>query len=130
MEETSMGARTPDEVDRLFAAALNGGDLEGLVALYEPQASLTPQPGTTVTGTTAIREALSGFVNMKPRMTITPRLIAQTGDMALVTAQWQLSAAGAGGKPAEMTGRSIEVLRRQADGSWRFVIDEPFGVSA
>lgn len=125
-----MPARTPDEVDRQFEAALNSGDLEGLVALYEAQATLTPQAGTTVTGTAAIREALSGFVNMKPRMTITPRVVAQTGDMALVTAQWQLSAAGPDGKPAEMSGQSIEVLRRQADGSWRFVIDEPFGVSA
>ena len=63
-------------------------------------------------------------------MTITPRVVAQTGDMALVTSQWQLSATGPDGKPAEMSGRSIEVLRRQNDGSWRFVIDEPFGVSA
>ncbi|MDQ6619542.1 MAG: DUF4440 domain-containing protein [Pseudomonadota bacterium] len=125
-----MGARTPEEVDRLFATALNGGDLEGLVALYEPQASLTPQPGTTVTGTAAIREALSVFVNMKPRMPMAPRVVAQTGDMALVSAQWQLSANGPDGKPAQMTGSSIEVLRLQPDGSWRFVIDEPFGVGA
>ena len=34
-----MAARTPDEIDRLFAQALNAGDLDGLVALYEPQAS-------------------------------------------------------------------------------------------
>ena len=37
-----MPARNPEDIDRLFAAALNGGDLDALVALHEPQASLTP----------------------------------------------------------------------------------------
>ena len=57
-----MTARTPEDVDRLFAEALNAGNLDALVVLYEPDASLTPSPGTRVTGAKAIREALAGFV--------------------------------------------------------------------
>jgi len=125
-----MTARTPQDVDREFAAALNSGDIDALVALYEPKASLTPQPGTTVTGTAAIREALLAFVNMKPHITLSPRVVSQVDDIALVTAQWQLSATGPDGKPAHMDGRSVEILRRQSDGTWRFVIDEPFGVGS
>jgi ketosteroid isomerase-like protein len=37
---------------------------------------------------------------------------------------------GPDGKPAEMTGQSLEVVRRQAGGHWCFVIDEPFGAGA
>ena len=123
-----MPARTPEDLDREFEKALNAGDLDALAALYEPQATLTAQPGTKVTGTAAIREAFAGFLAGKPRMSITPKLVAQNGDLALVSGQWQLSMTGPDGKPVELAGRSVEVVRRQPDGRWLFAIDEPFGV--
>jgi ketosteroid isomerase-like protein len=36
---------------------------------------------------------------------------------------------GPDGKPAQVSGQSVEVVRRQANGDWLFVIDEPFGVA-
>jgi len=126
-----MPANQPTDLDRLFAQALNAGDLDALVALYEPNASLTPMPGHKVTGTAGIREALRGFLAAKPRITMNSvRVVAQTGDLALVNAQWQLAAVGQDGKPTSASGSSVEVARRQADGRWLFVIDEPFGVAA
>ncbi len=121
-----MTAPTPEDVDRLFAEALNAGSLDALVALYEPQAALTPMPDKLVTGTAAIRESLAGFLAGKPHITLTPRLVAQTGDVAVVSAKWELSVTGPDGKPAKM----IEVVRRQSDGRWLFAIDLPFGVEA
>ncbi|HKE42646.1 MAG TPA: SgcJ/EcaC family oxidoreductase [Casimicrobiaceae bacterium] len=125
-----MSARTPQDVDRLFAEALNAGQLDALVALYEPQGTLMPSPGKLVTGTAAIRESLAGFLAGKPKMTITARLVAQSGDLAVTSAKWEMSMTGPDGKPANMTGESVEVVRRQDDGSWRAVIDLPFGAVA
>lgn len=62
-------------------------------------------------------------------MSVTARTVARTGDVALVTAHWQLAMSGPDGKPAQMSGQSVEVARRQANGDWLFVIDEPFGVT-
>ena len=62
-----MPAHTPEEVQRLFAEAFGSHDLEAVLALYEPDATLIPQPGEVVTGTEAIREALSQILAMKPR---------------------------------------------------------------
>ena len=124
-----MSARTPEEIDTLFAQALNAGDLAALVALYEPQAALMPSPQTVVTGSAAIRDALSGFLAAKPSMTVTARTLAQAGDVALVTAAWKLSMTGPDGKPATMNGQSVEVVRRQPDGAWLFAIDFPFGIA-
>jgi uncharacterized protein (TIGR02246 family) len=124
-----MHARVPQDVDRLFAEALNAGDLDALVALYEPQAALTPEPGKTVIGHAAIRAALAQFVAGQPRIDIAPRVIAQSGDLALVTARWKLAMTGPDGKPAEVAGQSVEVLRRQPGGHWLFALDEPFGVT-
>ena len=123
-----MPARNPEELDRLFSDALNSGNLDALVALYEPHATLTPEPGQVVTGTQAIREALSAFVAIKPTITLEVKTLAQTGDLALTSAKWVLSGTGPDGDHTTMSGHSVEVSRRQPDGSWLFVIDTPWGL--
>ena len=123
-----MPARSPEKLDGLFSEALNAGDLEALVALYEPEATLTPQPGQIVTGRQAIREALSAFVATKPTLTLDVKTLAQTGDIALTSAKWELAGTGPDGHPVKMAGHSVEVSRRQPDGTWLFVIDTPWGL--
>ncbi|MEE2840687.1 MAG: nuclear transport factor 2 family protein [Acidobacteriota bacterium] len=65
-----MPAHSPEELDQLFSEALNAGDLDALVALYEPQAVFVSEPGQTVAGTAAIREVLGTFVSMNPKITM------------------------------------------------------------
>jgi uncharacterized protein (TIGR02246 family) len=125
-----MTARKPEDIDRLFQEALNAGKLDDLVALYEPQAMLMPMPGKLVTGHAAIRESLAGFLAGKPKISIAPKVAAQTGDIALVSGKWELEVTGPDGKRAQMSGQEVVVARRQADGHWLMVVDLPFGVGA
>jgi len=123
-----MPARKPEELDVLFVQAFNAGDIEAMMKLYESAASLTPQPGQVVSGTKALREALSGFVARKPRMTLEARTLAEAGGIALTTSKWVLEGTGPDGKPMKAEGQSAEVARRQPDGTWLFVIDNPHGL--
>jgi uncharacterized protein (TIGR02246 family) len=120
----------PVELDRLFEQALNAGDIDALVALYEPQATLMPSPGNVVVGAAAIREALAGFLAGKPTITTSGRLVAQTGDIALLANKWTLAMTGPDGKPTTMSGNAVEVARRQPAGHWLFAMDMPFGMDA
>ncbi len=119
--------RTPEEMPRLWAENLIAGHLDALVALYEADATLVAQPGEVVTGTEAIREALSGLIAMRPTFNIEGRKVLQTGDIALSFADWTLAGTAPNGEPIEMAAQTSDVLRRQPDGSWRFVIDNPWG---
>ena len=123
-----MPAQHPEQLDEIFAKALNAGDLDALVDLYEPEASLSPQAGHVVTGTKAIREALSAFVGLKPTISLTVKTLARAGDVALTSATWELAGTGPDGTPIKMGGQSAEVSRRQPDGTWLFVIDFAFGL--
>ena len=123
-----MAAHKPEELDVLFAQAVNAGDIEAVIKLYEPTASLMMQPGQVVSGTKAVREALSGFLAMKPRMTLEARTLAEAGGIALTTSKWVLEGTGPDGTPMKMEGQSAEVARRQPDGTWLFVIDNPRGL--
>jgi ketosteroid isomerase-like protein len=47
-------------------------------------------------------------------------------DLAVLYNDWTMAAKAPDGNPFEMTGKAVEVVRRQPDGSWRFVLDDPF----
>jgi len=116
----------PEDVDRLFGERVNAGDLEGVVALYEPTATLVRQDRTTATGTAAIRQELGGLMALKPQITMNVSRIVADGDgVAVMHDEWHLSGTGPDGKPVMLSGRASEVVRRQDDGTWRFVVDDP-----
>jgi uncharacterized protein (TIGR02246 family) len=124
-----MAARSPEEIDRLFERELNAGNLDGLLALYESTATFTVEPGKVVAGTSAIREALTGFLSLKPTIELSSRVLANTGDVAMVSSKWTLRGTAADGTAVDLSGESVEVLRRQSDGTWRFIIDSPWGLA-
>ena len=124
-----MAARSPEEVHQQWQETMNAGDLDTAVALYEPEATVVSQPGQVVTGTNAIREALGAFLAMQPRFEFRPRQVLKTGDVALLITEWTMQATGPDGNAMAMTGTTSDVVRRQPDGSWRFVIDNPYGTA-
>ena len=123
-----MPANSPEQTNQMLVDAFHSGDLEAAVALYEADATLFAEPGHPATGTAAIREALGGFIAMKPTMKIETVVSATSGDICLTQNKWTMKAIGPDGSPVDMAGQSAEVVRRQADGSWKFVIDNPWGV--
>lgn len=123
-----MPARKPEDCDLLLIEALNKGDLEAALALFEPNAGFVLDSGQVVTGVAAIREVMQGFLALKPKMTMEVKAV-QNGDenIALTRGKWSLSGTGPDGKPVTMSHNSTEVVRRQPDGSWKFIIDNPRG---
>ncbi len=66
---------------------------------------------------------------MKSRLTLETHSIVTAGDIALSLAKWSLSGTDPEGQPVQMNGTASDVLRRQSDGTWLFVIDNPWGIS-
>ncbi len=116
---TRMRAGTPQEVHRFWARAYNQGDVDALMALYEPSAALVFQPGEEpARGTEAIREALNGFLGGKPKIDLEFGKAFEAGeDLALLLSRWTITGTGQDGAPLEMAGQTADVVRRQPDGS-------------
>jgi uncharacterized protein (TIGR02246 family) len=123
-----MAATRPEEMPQAFSDAFNSGDVDAVMALYEPDAVLVPEPGRTVAGSAAIREALQGFLALKGRIELRLKRAISAGDTALVSSSWSLAGTGPDGSPVALSGDTTEVVRRQADGTWRYVIDDPFSL--
>lgn len=64
---------------------------------------------------------------MKGRLDLEVTGVLEASDLALVTGVWSFNGTGPDGEPVKLAAKSADVLRRQGDGSWRFVIDNPWG---
>ena len=121
-----MTAKTAEDVDRLFGERVNAGDLEGLVALYEPNATLATEDAGNLIGHEAIRGYLQTLVGMKATIDMGTYRVVPAGDgLAVVHHDWQAVITTPDGQQMTMTGKATEVVRRQADGSWLFALDGP-----
>jgi len=123
-----MPATEPESMHALFEEAFNAGDLEALMALYESDATLVPQPGAVAEGTAAIRESLHWFLDRRGQITLETKLVLRVGDLAYLSNRWSLSGGTMpDGSPAELGAITAEVARRQPDGTWLYVIDNAWG---
>jgi uncharacterized protein (TIGR02246 family) len=122
-----MPAHRPAELHVLFVDAFNRGDVEALLELYEPDAVFITSPGQHVAGLDEIRAAIEGMLELGGKVRITTRWSTECGDLALLHGDWELPGTGADGQPVHISALDTEVARRQPDGTWRFVIDDPFG---
>jgi ketosteroid isomerase-like protein len=107
-------ATHPEDLSRLIVERLNAGDVDGLVALYEPDAVLALPDGQTATGSDEIRKAYRRLLADRPKFEPgTQRPTLRCGDLALTSSRL----------PDGVV--TVEVARRQADGTWLWVLDQP-----
>ncbi|WP_211851528.1 YybH family protein [Plastoroseomonas hellenica] len=122
-----MAVTDPRGMNEAFARAFNSRSLDGLLALYEPGAVLRVDGSDRdLSGPGQIADALRGLLQAPGRMTSTNSFCIAQGDLALLRADWEIiDDAGA----VVASGSSAELVRRQPDGAWLYVIDHAVGAS-
>jgi uncharacterized protein (TIGR02246 family) len=127
---TARGARAPADCDHLLGEFLAAGDMEAIVELYEPGAAFVTRDREVKVGRDAIRQAFADLVAAKPRLRSNVVMTLRNGDnLAMLYNDWTMSVRTPDGRTTEMNGRAIEVVCRQADGTWKFAVDDPFARS-
>lgn len=108
-------ALKPDDLTRLFVERANAGDAAGIAALYEEQAVMAYPPGSQTVGRDAIRTLWEPVLAKAPRFEQEPPLPTLiSGDIALTSIP-----------PKDGAGARAQVARRQPDGSWLRLLDQP-----
>ena len=114
---------------KAYNAAVAAGDMDAILATFEPDAALVGEPGMVANGKDALRGAFEEFIGMKPEITMTAHEVIQAGDIATHSSTWSMRMTLPDGNVIEDTGFSVVVLRKQADGRWLMVIDNPFATA-
>lgn len=108
-------AQKPEDLTRLFVERANDGDAAGIAALYEEGAVMAYPPGEVTVGRDAIRalweQVLAKRPHFDPEVPL-PTLVS--GDIALTSTP-----------PRDDAGARAQVVRRQPDGTWRRLLDQP-----
>jgi ketosteroid isomerase-like protein len=115
----SQSARIPEDLTRLFVERANARDAAGVAALYEPEAVMAYPPGSVTVGREAIQTLWEKILASGPHFeqeSPLPTLIS--GDIALTSTP-----------PRDAAGARAQVCRRQADGTWLRLLDQPEFVS-
>ena len=117
----------PREMNETFARAFNTRNVNNLLDLFEANARLRPgESETTRTGIEDIGAELQGLLQTPGRMVSRNNFCIEHDDIALLRADWALVDPG---DNVLVSGSSAEIIRRQPDGSWRYVIDHAAGAS-
>jgi uncharacterized protein (TIGR02246 family) len=117
-----MPANSPEDICRLFKQYMAAGDLDAVLSVFDPEAVLVNQSGEVTHSRDGLRQELAPFAAMQTRFAFTIKQVIQSGDIALMHTEWQVSF------PQPMSVYEIEVARRQPDGTWRWLIGDPFTV--
>lgn len=129
MEKTTF-TREQNEVMKVIldmTEAFHKKDLKGVLASYEPNAVIVFEPEKPSSGVDAVSEGFKGFFTVNPKFEYSGHEVFLNGDLAMHFAPWTMTGKTPDGNEIKQSGLSVVVLRKQANGKWLMVFDNPFG---
>ncbi|GGA81594.1 YybH family protein [Puia dinghuensis] len=121
--------KRPEDAHTTLAAAFNTGDVATVMNMYDVSGIIVPQPGkpvSAVSGKEKFEESIKAILSIKGKMEIKTVYCLQTGDIALGRSEWRIT----DGDEVKISAKGIEVMKQQADGNWKIVIDQAFGAES
>ena len=122
-----MNKSEPDDVHRTYMEAINTGNLDSLISLYESDACFVLQPGQIVHGVENIYKIHKNFINMNGKMDTKVKRVIKTKNLALVITDWYFTGTKTDGKHVHLSSTATDVMHKQSDGTWSIIIDNQWG---
>ena len=107
--------------------AFHNSDIAGVLASYEKNAAVMFEPAKQVSDPAQFKKNFEGFFQLNPKFDYSGHEVYIANDLALHIAPWTMQGNAPDGSEIAQSGLSIAVLRKQADGSWLMVLDNPHG---
>ena len=128
---TIADTRSADEttlknLDAEWSKAAGAKDLDKTASYYSDDALVLPPNMPAIQGKQQARAMWQGMFSVPGfggGWKVSKVEVAHSGDLGYVTGSYELSETDESGKPATDKGKYLEVWKKQADGSWKCVID-------
>ncbi|WP_245319896.1 nuclear transport factor 2 family protein [Bradyrhizobium sp. LMTR 3] len=122
-----MTVTEPAQMNGAFAQAFNSRNIDNMLALYEVDAVLRVDGSErSLIGLDAIAGELQRLLQAPGTMTSRNNFCVQHSGLALLRADWELRTQDGS---IVASGSSVELVRRQSDGTWCYVIDHAAGAA-
>ncbi|MEP2705647.1 MAG: hypothetical protein ABJQ71_04135 [Roseibium sp.] len=123
---------TQDQKDVLatidkMTSSFEVGNLDAVMQTYEAKQSIAFEPGKPLSDSAVARQVFEQWTALSPKFSYSGHEVIVEGDIAVHIAPWKMEGTDPEGNVVGGEGLSVAVLRRQSDGSWKMVIDNPHG---
>jgi uncharacterized protein (TIGR02246 family) len=120
-------ARNPEHAVELLDHAFNNGDLEAVLSFYEDAAVVVPEPSRTLRGKSELRSFFESAMHSGTSAKQLKTRVIEADGVALFLSRWTLTSTDTPPGTEPRTFVATTVFRKQPDGSWKALIDNPFG---
>jgi uncharacterized protein (TIGR02246 family) len=114
------------QTDTRWSKAAQSKRVDDWVAFYSDDAVILPPNEKKASGKESVRKEIGALLAL-PGLSIgwEPQTVevARSGDLAYTQGAYELTTTDSHGKPATDHGKTVEIWKKQADGSWKCVVD-------
>ena len=119
----------PEDVIPSLIERFNSKNLEAMMELYSPEAVFVAFDGRLITDRNEFGAQFQRDMNLGAPLKATVRHVFVGGDTAQIVLDWSIDGTGPDGKIVHMHGTASDIMRRGADGFWRYIIDNNQGTA-
>lgn len=122
--DSNQALKTIEQMTKAF----HNQDMDNILASYEKDAAIMFEPGSAISDTETIKQMFTGFFQINPEFSYPQgHEVYIANDIALHIAPWIMKGKMPDGTEIEKNGLSVAVLRKQKNGDWLMVLDNPNG---
>jgi ketosteroid isomerase-like protein len=119
----------PEGVIPSLVERFNSGKIEAMMALHAPDSVFVENDGRTITDHVEIAARLERDIKLGLPLVAKVRHVFVAGDIAQIVADWSIDGTSSDGKYVHLRGSACDIVRRGADGRWRYIIDNNQGTA-
>ena len=119
----------PEDIIPSLVKRFNSGEVSNQMAMYAPEAVFVANDGRIITDRAEIAAIIEHDIKLGLPLKANVRHVIVAGDTAQIVLDWSIDGTGPDGKHVHMHGTASDIMRRGADGFWRYIIDNNQGTA-
>ncbi|MBB6329662.1 uncharacterized protein (TIGR02246 family) [Chryseobacterium sediminis] len=110
-----------------FRYCIKNGDAAGALSCFHPEAVYIDRDGRELRGLAQIEPAITEICRLKLDIQGEVPHVTVVNDLAIWLEQWEMTGIALDGHSIHMTGYTSSIMKRDEDGEWLWLVDNPFG---
>lgn len=119
----------PEGVIPSLIERFNSGKISAMMALHEPESVFVEDDGSIITDRAVLAARLERDLKLGLPLAANVRHVFVANDIAQIVVDWSIDGTDSGGKQVHLKGSACDIVRRGADGFWRYIIDNNQGTA-
>ena len=119
----------PEGVVPSLIERFKSGRVSEVMALFEPKSVFVANDGRTITDHAETAAKLERDIMVGLPVKTIVRHVFVADDIAQLVVDWSIDGTGPDGKQVHLGGTACDIVRRGADGFWRFIVDNNQGTA-